>query len=50
MLEAAGFRDVEIVPKESSEEIIRSWNLGEGAEKAAMAADVLAMRPLIEGK
>jgi hypothetical protein len=45
MLETVGFRDVGIVPKESSEEIIRSWNLGAGAEKAAMAADIVGVRP-----
>ena len=45
MLETVGFRNVEILPKESSEEIIRSWNLGAGAEKVAVAADVSAVRP-----
>lgn len=45
MLEVAGFEDVVIVPKENSEEIIRSWNLGVGAEKSAMAADIRAARP-----
>lgn len=49
-METVGFREVEILPKESSKEIIRSWNLGEGAEQAAMAADVLAVRPLTKGK
>jgi hypothetical protein len=45
MLEAAGFRNVEITPKPGSEEIIRSWNLGFGVEKAAVAADIVAVRP-----
>jgi hypothetical protein len=45
MVESIGFEDVEILPKEASEEIIRSWNLGPGTEKAAIAADIVAIRP-----
>ena len=33
ILKKAGFVDIVIQPKENSDEIIRSWNFGEGVEK-----------------
>lgn len=39
-----GFRGIDIVRKEGSEEIIRGWNVGEGAEKAVFSAYIKAWK------
>jgi hypothetical protein len=44
-LSEAGFRDVEILDKENSEDIIRRWNFGEGVEKAVFSAYIKARKP-----
>ncbi len=44
-LEKAGFVDIQIINKENSEEIIQSWNFGEGVEKAVFSAYIKAFKP-----
>lgn len=44
-LERAGFKDVEVIDKERSDEIIRSWQVGEGVEKAVFSAYIKAKKP-----
>jgi hypothetical protein len=41
----AGFRDIVIQEKENTDEIIRSWNFGEGVEKMVFSAYVKARKP-----
>lgn len=43
-LERAGFIDIHIIDKENSEEIIRSWNFGEGVEKSVYSAYIKASK------
>ena len=45
ILSAAGFQGIDIVPKEQSDEIIKGWNVGEGAEKAVFSAYIRAHKP-----
>jgi hypothetical protein len=45
ILSGLEFQDVTITPKDQSEEIIRGWNLGEGAEKVALSAYIQAVKP-----
>jgi hypothetical protein len=45
LLEKAGFTGVEIRDKDNSDEIIRSWNFGEGVEKMVFSAYIKAFRP-----
>jgi hypothetical protein len=40
-----GFQEVTIRQKEQSEEIIRGWNVAEGAEKVVFSAYVQAVKP-----
>lgn len=42
--EMAGFTDIHIIDKENSEEIIRSWNFGEGVEKTVYSAYIKASK------
>ncbi len=44
-LERAGFTGIQFIDKENSEEIIRSWNFGEGVEKAVFSAYIKATKP-----
>lgn len=44
-LTTAGFTDVQIIDKENSEDIIRSWNFGEGIEKLVYSAYIKARKP-----
>jgi hypothetical protein len=46
ILSDLGFQEVTITPKERSEEIIRGWNLGEGADKVALSAYIQAVKPI----
>jgi hypothetical protein len=39
-----GFRNITISPKEKSEDIIRGWNVTEGAEKVVFSAYVQAVK------
>jgi hypothetical protein len=45
ILEKAGFIDIAIEGKEKSEEIIKSWNFGEGVEKMVFSAYIKAKKP-----
>ena len=45
ILGKAGFIDVIIQEKENTDEIIRSWNFGEGIEKMVFSAYVQASKP-----
>jgi len=45
-LEKAGFGEIVIQNKDNSDEIIRSWNFGEGVEKMVFSAYILAVKPL----
>lgn len=49
MLSSLGFEDVRIDRKERSDEIIRAWNVGPGAETAVFSAYVCATKPLTGG-
>ena len=41
-----GFQEIAITPKEKSEDIIRGWNVGEGAEKVVFSAYIEAVKPV----
>jgi hypothetical protein len=45
ILSDLGFYEITISPKEQSEDIIRGWNVTEGAEKAVFSAYVQAVKP-----
>jgi hypothetical protein len=45
ILEKAGFTDIVIQDKDNSDEIIRSWNFGEGVEKMVFSAYITARKP-----
>jgi len=45
ILEKAGFADIVIEGKEQSDEIIRSWNFGEGVEKMVFSAYIKTKKP-----
>ncbi|MEJ2695727.1 MAG: hypothetical protein P8013_03685 [Candidatus Sulfobium sp.] len=45
ILKKAGFRDVVIQNKDNSDDIIRSWNFGEGVEKMVFSAYIKATKP-----
>jgi hypothetical protein len=45
VLAKAGFRDIVIQEKDNSDEIIRSWNFGEGVEKMVFSAYIQARKP-----
>jgi hypothetical protein len=45
ILEKAGFTIISIQNKDNSDEIIRSWNFGEGVEKMVFSAYIKAVRP-----
>lgn len=44
MLFAAGFKKIVIEDKDNSDEIIRSWNFGEGVEKMVFSAYIKAQK------
>ncbi|GAB4483718.1 MAG: hypothetical protein OHK006_05680 [Thermodesulfovibrionales bacterium] len=44
-LEKAGFAEITVQDKENSDEIIRSWNFGEGVEKMVFSAYIVAKKP-----
>jgi len=46
ILERAGFSDIEIQDKDNSEEIIKSWNFGDGVEKMVFSAYIKAQKLL----
>jgi arsenite methyltransferase len=45
LLENAGFMEIEIQDKDNSDEIISSWNFGEGVEKMVFSAYIKAKKP-----
>lgn len=45
ILEKAGFTDIVVQNKDNSDEIIRSWNFGEGVEKMVFSAYIKATKP-----
>jgi hypothetical protein len=45
ILSDLGFEKTAIIPKEQSEEIIRLWNVAEGAERAVFSAYIRAVKP-----
>jgi hypothetical protein len=45
ILEKAGFTDIKIQDKDNSDEIIKSWNFGEGVEKMVFSAYIKAKKP-----
>lgn len=45
ILKKSGFVDIVIRDKENSDEIIRSWNFGEGVEKMVFSAYIKATKP-----
>ena len=46
ILTKAGFTDIKITDKQNSDEIIRSWNFGEGVERMVVSAYIKAVKPL----
>jgi arsenite methyltransferase len=44
-LTALGFEDIKINRKEQSKEIIRGWNISEGAENVVFSAYIHAVKP-----
>jgi hypothetical protein len=49
ILSGLGFQGIEIRQKEQSEEIIRGWNVAEGAEKVVFSAYIQAVKPPVRG-
>jgi arsenite methyltransferase len=45
ILEEAGFTDILIEGKGKSDEIIKSWNFGEGVERTVFSAYIKAKKP-----
>ena len=45
ILDELGFEGVSITKKDKSEEIIKSWNMGEGTERLVFSAYVQAKKP-----
>jgi hypothetical protein len=45
ILEKVGFNEISIEEKEKSDEIIKSWNFGEGVEKMVFSAYIKAKKP-----
>lgn len=45
LLSNSGFTDITIQDKDNSDDIIKSWNFGEGTEKMVFSAYIQAKRP-----
>jgi len=45
ILSEVGFRDIDIIPKKQSDEIIREWHVAEGAENVVFSAYIRATKP-----
>jgi hypothetical protein len=45
MLAKSGFIDIFVEDKDNSDEIIRSWDFGEGVEKMVFSAYIMARKP-----
>jgi arsenite methyltransferase len=46
ILSELGFQEIVITPKEQSDEIIRAWNVCEGAEQFVFSAYIQAVKPV----
>lgn len=46
ILKKTGFTNIVIQDKENSDEIIKSWNFGEGVEKMVFSAYIQAKKPI----
>jgi arsenite methyltransferase len=46
ILKKSGFTDIVIQNKDNSDDIIRSWNFGEGVEKMVFSAYIKATKPV----
>jgi hypothetical protein len=49
ILNGLGFEAISITKKEKSEQIIKSWNVGEGTEHMVFSACLTAKRPASMG-
>lgn len=47
ILRKTGFADIQIVDKQNSDEIIRSWKFGEGVEQMVVSAYIKAIKPAV---
>jgi arsenite methyltransferase len=45
ILKKSGFTDIVIQNKDNSDDIIRSWNFGEGVERMVFSAYIKATKP-----
>ena len=45
LLSNAGFTDIAVQDKDNSDDIIKSWNFGEGTEKMVFSAYIQSRRP-----
>jgi hypothetical protein len=45
ILKETGFSDICFIDKQNSDEIIRSWNFGDGVEKMVVSAYIKATKP-----
>ena len=45
LLSSAGFIGIAVQDKDNSDDIIKSWNFGEGIEKMVFSAYIQARRP-----
>jgi arsenite methyltransferase len=49
MLQAAGFQDIRVTPKDESREFIKDWAPGRGVEDYVLSAHIEATKPAIQG-
>ncbi|MDP2156458.1 MAG: hypothetical protein Q8K68_01965 [Nitrospirota bacterium] len=45
ILKKTGFTEIQIVDKQNSDEIIKSWKFGDGVEKMVVSAYIKAIKP-----
>jgi hypothetical protein len=48
ILSELGFQNISIQRKNQSDKIIKSWNVGEGAESVVFSAYIQAVKPIIK--
>jgi hypothetical protein len=48
ILSELGFQNISIQRKNQSDKIIKSWNVGEGAESVVSSAYIQAVKPIIK--
>lgn len=49
MLQAAGFQDIRVTPKDESREFIKDWAPGRGVEDYVLSAHIEATKPALQG-